>query len=123
MTTAPALDPLDLLGLASELAARKDASAIRTACDRAYYAAFLFTRNRLEQLGRATPLNNGGDHRYIPSQLKAAPGGVGYGNELDRLYGHRNRYTYQTGTPAVPSPGWMLATANDIIQFVRGLTP
>ncbi len=127
MTTPKELDPLDFLLLANELVLRAGSSAaVRTACDRAYYAAFLYARDQLGRLGYATPHRNTRDHQYIPGTLRRLPGGVGHGNDLLRLFRQRKHYTYDTEdlstvTASVSSPQWVLSTATRIIGFVQRL--
>ena len=43
------VNPISYLALAKEMKARKEAEAVRTAADRAYYAAFLTCRNVLAE--------------------------------------------------------------------------
>jgi hypothetical protein len=138
MVAAARLDPLELLNLARELARRPDAAAVRTACDRAYYAAFLFCRDQLISMGiveraggrgrtrRPRLTGRSADHTIIPDSLRGLANGRRPGNELNRLREQRNQYTYNTGslsTSAVATPQWMLSTAEDIIGFVQQLTP
>ncbi len=128
MTTVAPLDPLDLLSLARQLISRPDSASIRTGCDRAYYAAFLYARNEMEAKGYFNPFADARDHRYVPENLKRQPGGLGAGNELNRLRRYRNHYTYFTGglqisfqAGGAPAPSWMLSTAQRVIQFVQSL--
>lgn len=126
MMAAARLNPLELLNLARELARRPDAAAVRTACDRAYYAAFLFCRDQLKAMGIVEPTGRSADHGLMVRSLRRLPKGRGPGDELDRLRTQRNQYTYNTGslsTSAVATPQWMLSTAEDIIGFVQQLTP
>lgn len=135
---AARLNPMELLYLARELARRPDSAAVRTACDRAYYAAFLFCRDQMISMGIVEPAGGRGrrrrprltghspDHGIVRDHLSELPNGVGPGIELDRLRTQRNLYTYNTGslsTSAVETPQWMLSTAEDIIGFVQQLTP
>lgn len=123
MSTAPTLDPLDLLEFAKQLAKRKDSPSIRTACDRAYYAAFLFARNQLTKLHKYTPQQSAQDHKGVDTQLQSETGGIEYGQSLRLLRVQRGYYTYDTGSPSVKPPAWMLSTAGNIIQFVQQLPP
>lgn len=55
------LDPRTFLDLAEDLARSADESARRTAADRAYYAAFLYSRDQLAAKGYMTPYYTAGD--------------------------------------------------------------
>lgn len=100
MTTAghqePALDPESLLDLAQELGGRDDTAARRTAVDRAYYSAFLHSRDLLAAKGYFSPTNTTLDHRTLPTWLTRVVS-LRAGNDLVRLRRARNRYTYTTG--------------------------
>lgn len=132
------LNPIELLDLARELARRPDSAAVRTACDRAYYAAFLFSRDQLISMGILEPAGGRGrrrrpsltghspDHGIVSDRLSDLPNGRRPGNQLDRLRTQRNLYTYITGrlsTSDVRTPQWMLSTAEEIIGFAQQLTP
>lgn len=129
MTTVPELDPIDLLVLAQELNSRDDSPSIRSACDRAYYAAYLYTRNELTSLGRVELDGRSGDHGKVISSLKAQPDGLRHGNDLSILRRTRNSYTYDTGSLTLATTGgsarptsWVLSRAQAVINFVQQLS-
>ena len=125
MTSTPAINPPDLVDLAVELSGRSESSAVRSACDRAYYGAFLFARDRLDALGKATPHRDARDHNYIPSALKKLPGGIGHGDYLMALLRQRRTYTYDTGpltSDNVRPVSWIISKAQGIVRFVDQLT-
>lgn len=115
----PAIDPADYVGLADELASRPEQAAKRTAADRAYYAAFLFSRDQLEMKGYMTRYGYAEDHPYVTQKLRELLGFLG--NEEFRMRRHRNKVTYETGDVGKPSLDWMLKTAEKIIESVKKL--
>ena len=122
-TVFPALDPLTYIGLADELASKPELSAKRTAADRAYFAAFLTSRNQLAAKGYIIPYYSSGDHRYVAENLKSLLGA--FGNEENRLRTARNRVTYDTRDltyrQGQPPLNWMVDTAKQIIERVKKL--
>ena len=119
----PALDPVTYIPLVDELASKPDSSAKRTAADRAYYAAFLTSRDQLTTKGYITPHYNSDDHKYVAENLKILLGS--FGNEENRLRTARNQVTYDTReltqNQGQPSLKWMIDTAKQIIQRVSEL--
>ena len=124
LPTYSAIDPCDYLSLAKELSRRTEATCHRTAADRAYYAAFLTSRDELERKGYATPYGSTEDHQYIPRVLKRRDVLGAFGNEEDRMRRSRNCVAYDTAdthsTDAKPVD-WMIRTAEEIIQRVQAL--
>ncbi|MBI4216394.1 MAG: hypothetical protein HY687_03255 [Chloroflexi bacterium] len=114
------LDPTTYLDLARELASRRDTAARRTAADRAYYAAFLYSRDQLELKGYITPYQSTEDHKYVTENLRALIGSAG--NDEYRLREARNDVTYKTGQ-LQDKLQWMINTADVIVQRVRALPP
>ena len=117
------LDPSEYLTLASELASESGEAAKRTAVDRAYYAAFLTSRDILAAKNLITPYYNADDHKYVATSLKRYLGT--FGNEENRLRLARNLSTYDTrsldiGHGARPVE-WMIDTASTIIDKVKAL--
>ncbi|MBI2909690.1 MAG: hypothetical protein HYX92_18780 [Chloroflexi bacterium] len=122
MTSKPqfsALDPAAYLDLANELASRPEAEAKRTAADRAYYAAFLFSRDQLAAKGYLVPYYSLEDHRYVAECLRELLGAVG--NDENRLRQRRNTVTYDTRDLSSPSLQWMINTAQKITELVKEL--
>lgn len=119
----PALDPADYIGLADELASRPEQAAKRTAADRAYYTAFLISRDQLTVKGYITPYYNQQDHEYVTENLKRRDLLGAYGNQEYRLRRARNRVTYDirdlTYSQEQPSLRWMVDTAKEIIKRVK----
>lgn len=119
----PAIDPVAYLGLADELAAKPELSAKRTAADRAYFAAFLTSRDQLAAKGYIVPHYSRDDHRYVVENLKLLLGA--FGNQESRLRTARNRVTYDTRdltySQGQPSLNWMVNTAKEIIERVEKL--
>jgi hypothetical protein len=118
------LDPKAYLDLARDLAATNDSAHHRSAADRAYYAAFLASRDELAKKGYLTPYNSQEDHRYVARTLKNKDVLGMYGNEEDRLRTYRNRVTYDTGDIIAGQAGplsWMIETAAEIIRRVEDL--
>lgn len=123
--TTQELDPLDLLTLAEALAQSKDSARVRTACDRAYYAAFLFARERLAFLGKYIQHDNYRDHQEILVAIGKLPDGMGPRETLHRLRVHRNKFTYTVTALTHPthalSPSDMLSRARLVIDFIQSV--
>ncbi len=120
-TAYPAFDPEEYLELSKELAGRSDSASLRSAADRAYYAAFIVSRNELRDKGYFTPIDGTEDHKKV-SELLRRPEILGtFGNEEMRLREHRNRVTYRVGNVGMPSPMRMIDTAVKIISLVKAL--
>lgn len=122
----PALNPTDYLKIADELASRSESSALRTAADRAYYAAFLTCRDRLTEKDYFTPTYSSDDHTDLTSALRRPEVLGNYGNEELRLRRARNCVNYLTddvssATKDAYSLDWMLTTAREIINRVEAL--
>jgi len=123
-----ALNARSLLSLAKELASQDDAAARRTAADRAYYAAFLFSRDTLARLGRYTPAYSTDDHQGIRAALHEAIGNAA--NDEQRLRSARNQATYDTRDRHAVGPNshrdvrplsWMIEAAERIVTKVETL--
>ena len=124
----PLLDPIKYLELAEELSSRIDTHAIRTAADRAYYAAFLICRDQLTAKDYMTPEYGQNDHLLVQSALRRKEVLGSHGNDEYRLRRARNCITYKTcdlstGQPDVRPLDWMIQTAKDIIERVNALPP
>lgn len=113
------IDPRTYLDLSRTLAGDGSPASQRSAGDRAYYAAFLTTRDVLAEKGYITPHLGLEDHRYVQEQLKRVVGAIG--NDEQRLRTARNKVTYDTGTVSPGSLNWMISTAENIIRLVDGL--
>jgi len=122
----PALDPTEYLKIADELTSRSESSAIRTAADRAYYAAFLTCRDRLAEKDYFTPTYSSDDHPDLTSALRRKEVLGNYGNQEFRLRRARNCINYMTddissATKDARPLHWMLTTAREIISRVEAL--
>jgi hypothetical protein len=111
------------MALADELASKPESSAKRTAADRAYFAAFLTSRDQLTAKGYLTPYYSSEDHKYVAEKLKILLGA--FGNEENRLRTARNQVTYDTRDLTTeegqPSLKWIVNTAKQIIERVSKL--
>jgi len=124
----PSLNPATYLDLAKELSSKSEMAAIRTAADRAYYAAFLTSRDLLSDKGYLIPEYGLSDHQDVIETLKKKEVLGSFGNEEFRLRDARNKITYDTrdlkwGDKGVCSIDWMLDTAKKIIDRVNALPP
>lgn len=123
------VDPETYLELAKELSLESQAASKRTAADRAYYAAFLASRDFLTAKGYITPYYNSDDHRYVEETLKRKDILGSLGNDENRLRRARNLVTYDTRDIATTTQqyarplSWMISTGGTIIQRVKELPP
>lgn len=109
----PALNPTEYLKIADELASRKQSSALRTAADRAYFAAFLSSRDQLAEKDYFTPKYSVDDHQDLTNALKRENVLGTFGNEEFRLRQARNCINYVTSdvgsaTKGACSLDWMI---------------
>jgi hypothetical protein len=123
-----ALNPKTYLELATELSSKTQSAAKRTAADRAYYAAFLSSRDILAEKGYITPYYNLDDHKYVAENLKDKNVLRTLGNDENRLRLARNLITYDTcdissAKQHACSLDWMLKIARAIIEGVEALPP
>ena len=115
----PAVEPCKYLEFAREISSRPETEAKRTAADRAYYAAFLFSRDQLASKGYITPYYWEEDNRYVSQELKRLKFSIGNSENLLRT--RRTEITYDTRDINAPSLEWMLDTAQKIIDYVKVL--
>lgn len=97
-------DPTEFATLALDLSQRKPAAAevhVRTACGRAYYAAFLVARGRLEEIGHKVPKIDA--HAYVRDRLSGSgdPRISGLGQNLGSLSRDRKNADYDLAPPYV----------------------
>ena len=121
-----ALDAETYLELAEELSSKPQSTARRTAADRAYYAAFLASRDLLATKGYITPYYSLDDHKYVAENLKRSDILGSLGNGENRLRRAWNLVTYDTrdiSTQYAYPLKWMLDTAGKIIDRVKALPP
>jgi len=122
------LNPKKYLELATELSLKTEAAAKRAAADRAYYTAFLSSRDLLAAKGYIVPYYNLDDHKYVAENLKDKNVLGSLGNDENRLRLARNLITYDTrdissAKQHACSLDWMLKTARKIIEKVEALPP
>ena len=95
---------------------------MRSAGDRAYYAAFLTARDELTRKNYARFSSGSATHTQVRETLRRISQIMG--SSLNRLRMARNALTYQTGTVTLPrgrTLQWMLNMARTIIIFVSAL--
>ena len=117
------LDTGTLLDLADELAHRPTPASLRSAADRAYYAAYLTARDQLacKKYARFNP--GGSAHIRVGQALRAID--IDTGNLLSELRFTRNTLTYDTGYVALEGDRtleWILDAARTIIRYVDALS-
>ncbi len=115
----PNFPPESYLIVAKELARNQAPEFLRSAGDRAYYAAFLFCRDELTRKGYITPYYDYRDHNYVlgkPDDL------LGHrNNDLYLIHVRRNQLTYQTvSLMNMPVP-WMIENSEKTINRVKDL--
>jgi len=121
-----AVNPKTYLELADGLSLESDETAKRTAADRAYYAAFLVSRDTLAERGYITPYYSSDDHKYVSETLKRKDVLGSFGNDEARIRFARNLTTYDTRDisreqQSARSLKWILDTAKQIIERVENL--
>jgi len=114
-----AVDPLKYLDLARELSTKTESEVRRTAADRAYYAAFLFSRDQLALKDYIVPFYREQDKYDVSRKLKELKYGIGNSEHLLRT--RRTKITYDTRDVGSPSLDWMIDTAQKIINYVKAL--
>ena len=117
-----AVEPSAYLVLATDLAKTQDPVAIRSAVDRAYYAAFLTVRNQLTEKGYNQFNRGPGIHGQVARALKRVAREPG--EALLMLRYARNRLTYQSDRQILPrgqSVRELLEAARIVIEAVRAL--
>lgn len=118
------LSPDAYLTLAVELSQSPSEASRRSAVDRAYYAAFLATRNELHRKGYLTAGRGPQIHTQVISAFTNLNKNAG--SQLRNLRLARNRLTYQTGRATLPygmTTETILNSARTIIQAARTLPP
>ena len=115
----PAVKADKYLEFAKEISSRQETEVKRTAADRAYYAAFLFSRDQLASKGYVTPYYREEDKRYVSRELKRLKFSIGNSENLLRT--RRTEITYDTRDIRTPSLDWMIDTAQKIIDYVEAL--
>ena len=94
------VEPDVYLQLAIEWAQSDNEAILRTAVDRAYYAAFLATRDQLEAKGYGSFAASSRAHGQVRAALWSVRSRLG--RRLSALRRARNRLTYETGPTELP---------------------
>ena len=97
---------------------------MRSAGDRAYYAAFLTCRDQLVRKNYAVFSRRPSSHNEVAAALTDIHSELG--RRLGELRYTRNDLTYQTGRISRDPPQtllWMFRTAQAMIDFVDALPP
>lgn len=117
-----AIAPSEYLALAVELAASSSVASLRSAIDRAYYAAFLATRDELISKGYISATQGSRAHRQVAEALLHIARDAG--EMLVDLRYARNRLTYETGLLTLPrrqSLQILLDSARAVIEAAQEL--
>lgn len=123
----PKIDPKEYLKLAEELSCKVETAATRTAADRAYYAAFLTSRDILTEKGYLVPSYWIDDHENVCNVLNSKDVLGNYGKQQIRLRLARNLVNYNNQDLYLGQPydckrlTWMLNTSKEIIRRVETL--
>ena len=117
-----AVDPAAYLALAIEWSQSTDSAALRSAVDRAYYAAFLSARDQLSAKGYGRFSQGPQAHSEVAKALSAVQ--VNVGERLITLRRARNRLNYQTGRATLPrgqSIQSLMLFARAVVEAARAL--
>ena len=117
-----AIASTEYLEQADEWALAGNSAALRSAVDRAYYAAFLSARDQLAAKGYRSFAASSRTHRQVRSTLLAMDPELG--DALDVLRRARNALTYETGAAKLPEDYTiqrLLDAAREIIAAVEAL--
>ncbi len=117
----PPISPENYLEQARELFKNPTVENLRSAGDRAYYAAFLFCRDELSKKGYMTPYYSFEDHKYVERRLNEIFGGRD--NIEKRVHVFRNYLTYDTRSLNGISIIWMIKAAAELIARIKALPP
>ena len=117
-----AVEPVEYLQLADEWALADNWATLRSAVDRAYYAAFLTVRDELTRKGYGSFDASSRTHGQVSRSLAEVRRELG--ERLANLRRARNALTYETGTTELPenqTPQDILNSARQIIAAVEAL--
>jgi uncharacterized protein (UPF0332 family) len=117
----PAFDPEGFLELAGQLLDDKNydtESKVRTAIGRAYYAAFLITQSKLENLGQSFD-DEHRIHADVIKKLSARDGALG--SKLNTLFDYRVDADYKMNSRVINLGPSACKFAEHIIARVKGL--
>ena len=113
--SVPAVIPAAYLAQADEWAQSGETEYLRSAADRAYYAAFLTARDQLSRkgYGRFAPTLQA--HNQVARALTAVRPDMG--KQMRVLRRARNRFTYQTAAAVLPDE----LTLPELLDFARAI--
>ena len=111
----PAVTPAAYLALAEEWAQSGETETLRSAVDRAYYAAFLTARDQLSRKGYGRFAPTPQAHNQVARALTAVRPEME--NQIRILRRARNRLTYQTAAAVLPNN----LTLPELLDFARAI--
>ena len=111
----PAVIPAAYLALADEWAQSGETETLRSAVDRAYYAAFLTARDQLSRRGYARFAPTPQAHTQVARAFAAVQPDMD--NQMRTLRRARNRLTYQTAAAALPDE----LTLAELLDYARAI--
>ena len=111
----PAVTPAAYLALANEWAQSGETENVRSAVDRAYYAAFLTARDELSRkgYGRFAPTTQA--HIQVAKSLSLVQPELE--KQIRALRRARNRLTYQTAAAVLPGE----LTLRELLDYARAI--
>lgn len=116
------VEPAEYLQLADEWAQSDNSATLRSAVDRAYYAAFLIVRDELTNKGYGSFAASSRVHGQVSRSLVKVHRELG--ERLANLRRARNALTYETGATELPesqTPQDILNSARQIIVAAEAL--
>lgn len=113
--SVPAVIPAAYLALADEWAQSGETETLRSAVDRAYYAAFLTARDQLSRKGYGRFASTPQAHNQVARALTAVRPDMG--KQMRVLRRARNRLTYQTAAAVMPDE----LTLPELLDFARAI--
>ncbi|MBN2239442.1 MAG: hypothetical protein JW712_06695 [Dehalococcoidales bacterium] len=121
------VNPEDYLEFAKNLNSKNDGVSKRTAADRAYYAAFLYSREILTEKGYYTPVYNNQEHQKVVEKLKERNILGSRGGQLESLRRARNEVTYRIDDLYLSmnswtrSLQWMIDSTEKFLEMVKAI--
>ena len=110
-----AVTPAAYLALADEWAQSGETETLRSAVDRAYYAAFLTARDELSRKGYARFAPTPQAHIQVAKSLSSVQPELE--KQIRTLRRARNRLTYQTAAAALPDE----LTLPELLDYARAI--
>ena len=118
----PAVTPAAYLALADEWAQSSETATLRSAVDRAYYAAFLSARDQLSSKGYGSFAPTPQAHIQVARAVASVQPDLD--SQMRVLRQARNRLTYRTALTALPNGltvQELLDSAREVIAAVEAL--